>query len=406
MSEGTRKHVPAPSRTLSRKAAIVGIGETDYHLDYQAARARAPSYELPTPESLATKAFERALVDAGLRREDIDGLSVSFIYGGPNAKATAGLLGLQPRYTIENGGIMAGPLQVVCADIAAGKCDIVVMIYAAASRAIGRQYGGKTYESAERTPPSYYYFHPWGWSSQAAHLALIFSHYQAIYGATERDLGSIAMLLRRNAMTNPNAVMQSPMSIDDYLNSRYIVRPLHLFDMCLVNDGAVCLIVSRADRARDLPHAPVHVSGWGESKIKNNKMHYLVRERLHPQMQEAGQQALDMAGLALSDIGHLEAYDPSSIHLVNQVEGYGFVEPGAGLEFCKSGQMAVGGKLPVNTNGGMLSGSYMHGWNLVAEVIRQLRHEAGRQQIANLKASMFSLAQTDQVHPIIFTRGT
>jgi acetyl-CoA acetyltransferase len=139
--------------------------------------------------------------------------------------------------------------------------------------------------------------------------------------------------------------------------------------------------------------------------IKANKMHYLVRERLRPQMQEAGRQALEMADLALSDIGHLEAYDPSSIHLIDQVEGYGFVEPGAGLAACKSGQLAVGGRLPVNTNGGMLSGSYMHGWNLVAEVTRQLRHEAGARQIAGLRASMLSVAQTDQAHPVIFTRG-
>lgn len=406
MSETTTRSIPAPARSLSRKAAIVGVGETDYHLDYKAARAKAPGYEPPAPESLARTAFERALADSHLKAEDIDGLAVSFIYGGPDAKSTAELLGLRPRHMIENAGIMAGPLQVVCADIAAGKCDTVAMIYAAGSRAVGRQYGGKTYDGGERTPPSYYYFHPWGWSSQAAHWAMIFSYYQAIYGATEEDLGSVATQLRRNAMTNPNAVMQSPMSIDDYMNSRYIVRPLHLFDMCLVNDGAVCLIVSRADRARDFPHAPVEVAGWGESKVANNKMHYLVRERLRPQMQEAGRQALQMAGLGLSDIGHLEAYDPSTIHLVNQLEGYGFVAPGGGLEFCKGRQMAVGGRLPVNTNGGMLSGSYMHGWNLVAEVTRQLRHEAGRQQIGGLEASMFSLAQTDQAHPIIFTRGS
>jgi acetyl-CoA acetyltransferase len=406
MSETSTRHVPAPARALSRRAAIVGVGETDYHLDYQAARARTPGYELPTPEGLASTAFERALADAGLQRADIDGLAVSFIYGGPNAQAMAELVGLRPRYLVENAGIMAGPLQVVCTDIAAGKCDTVVMIYAAASRAIGRQYGGRTYDGGERTPPSYYYFHPWGWSSQAAHWAFIFSHYQATYGATEQDLGSVAMQLRRNALSNPNAVMQSPMSIDDYMNSRYIVRPLHLFDLCLVNDGAVCLIVSRADRARHGPHTPVEVAGWGESKVVHHKLHYLVRERLRPQMQVAGLQALQMAGLQLSDIGHLEAYDPSTIHLVNQLEGYGFVAPGEGLEFCKSGGMAVGGQLPVNTNGGMLSGSYMHGWNLVAEVVRQLRHEAGRQQIAGLQASMFSLAQTDQVHPMVFTRGS
>ena len=171
MSESTTAGMPASSRALSRKAAIIGAGETDFHLDYQAARAKAPGYQLPTPESLAKIAFERALADAGLKREDIDGLSLSFTYGGPDPKQMAGILGLTPRYLIQNGGIMAGPLPVVCAAIAAGKCDTVAMVYAVASRAIGRQYGGKTYEADARTPSSYYYYHPWGWSSQAAHWA-------------------------------------------------------------------------------------------------------------------------------------------------------------------------------------------------------------------------------------------
>jgi len=296
-------------------------------------------------------------------------------------------------------------LQRVCADIIAGKCDTVAMVYAVASRAIGRKYGGETYQAEERTPASYYYYHPWGWSSQAAHWAFVWRHYQAKYGAGEEDLGAVAVQLRKNAMLNPNAVMQAPLSIQEYLASRYIVRPLHLFDMCLVNDGGVCLIVRRAELARELPHAPVLVAGWGESKIKDDKMHYLVREALRPQLQDAAAQALSMADMRLSDIQHLEGYDASTIHLISQLEGCGFVEPGAGLDFCKQGKMAVGGKLPVNAGGGMLSGSYMHGWSHVAEVTRQLRHEAGARQIKDVEVSMFSLAQTDQAHPIIFVRG-
>ncbi len=405
MSEVTLEKVPPPARELSCRAAIVGIGETDYHADYQAARAKAADYQAPTPEGLAKLAVDRALLDAGLTPQDVDGLSVSFIYGGPDVDTMADLLGLDPAYRIASSGILAGPLQRVCADIAAGLCDTVVMVYAAASRAIGRQYGGNTYASSQRAPYSYYYFHPWGWSSQAAHWAFVFSHYQSVYGASEADLGSVAVQVRQNAMANPDAIMRQPMSIDDYLASRYIVRPLHLFDMCLVNDGAVCLIVRRADLARDMPHAPVEVAGWGESIVQSDKLHALVRERLRPQLADAGAQALAMAGLQLADIDHAEFYDPSTIHLVSQLEGYGFVAPGEGLEFCKAGQMARDGELPVNVGGGMLSGSYMHGWSQVAEVTRQLRHEAGERQVAGVQASLFSVAQTDRAHPVIFTRG-
>src|ERR1700709_1045938 len=129
MSDTTITRVPPPSRELSNVAAIVGVGETDYHLDYKASRAKAPGYELPTPEKLVKTAFERALADSGLKRSDIDGLSVSLIYGGPDAVSMAQLLDIKPHYLKQNGGLFAGPLQTVCADMAAGECDTVVMVY-------------------------------------------------------------------------------------------------------------------------------------------------------------------------------------------------------------------------------------------------------------------------------------
>ena len=405
MSEAEIFKMPEAARELRNKAAIVGLGETDYHSDYQAARAKAPGYEPLTPEGLAKTAFERALADSGLSRKDIDGVSVSYLYGGPSAVETAQMLGIDARYHVELPGIMAGPLPAACAAIAAGKCDTIAMIYAVASRSIGRKYGGTVFKDDAGVPTSYYYHHPWGWSSQAAHWAFIWNYYRSTYGATEEDLGSVAIQLRKNAMANPNAVMQKPITMDDYLQSRYIVHPLHLLDFCLVNDGAVCLIVRRADKTSDLPHTPVLVSGWGETKVRNNKFDALVRQRLRPQMEDAKAQAFGMAGIAGSDVQHFEGYDAASIHLIDQIEGFGFVEPGQGLQFCKAGEMAVGGALPVNTGGGMLSESYMHGWNHIAEITRQLRHEAGARQIPDAEVSMFSLAQTDQVHPLVLTRG-
>ncbi|MCB2079202.1 MAG: thiolase family protein [Novosphingobium sp.] len=405
MSYGTIRNMPAASRDLSRKAAIVGVGETDYHQDYLAERAKVPGYESPTVETLSLKAFERALADCGLTRDDIDGLSVSFTFGGPEPREMAELLGVKPDYCEANGNIMAGPLPVVSTAIAEGKADTVAMIFCVASRSLGRQFGGSDEFSGEAVPTSYYYFHPWGWSSQAAHWALIFSHYAAIYGKREEDLGEVAVQVRKHAMTEPNAVMQKPMTIADYMASRYVVRPLHLFDICLVNDGAVCLIVRRADLAKDMPHDPVLVAGWGESKIRDSKMHMLVRERLRPQLQDASKQAFDMAGLGLSDIGHFEGYDAGTIHLIDQVEGFGFAPEGTGLDFCRAGEMTLGGRIPTNMAGGNLSGSYMQGWSQVAEVVRQLRHEAGARQIEGLQASLSAVVQTDQAHPLVLVRG-
>jgi hypothetical protein len=199
--------------------------------------------------------------------------------------------------------------------------------------------------------------------------------------------------------------MRAPLTIDDYLESRYIVRPLHLFDMCLVNNGAVCLILRRTDISTDLPHVPVEVAGWGHAKVSADKMRNLVVERLQPQFDEAGREAFAMAGLSRSNVELFQGYDASSIHLVDQIEGYGFTDPGTGLEFCKDGELDLGGALPTNTSGGMLSEAYMHGWNHVVEAVRQLRHEAGDRQVTDVTTSMSSVATTDSAHPLLLTRG-
>jgi acetyl-CoA acetyltransferase len=392
-----------PTRELSRKVAIVGVGNTDYGDDYRRARAGDPTYVPPDAEGLARIAFDRALADCGLSRSDVDGLYSTVGYGAVAPESVATTLGIDARHLSAWGVIMAGIVPAAVDALQSGACDTLALVYAATSRANARQFGGQTYVGGGRD--SYYYYHPWGWSSQAAHWALMFRHYQTQYGASEEDLGSVAVTLRQHASLNGQAIMRDPLSVTDYLASRYIVRPLHLFDLCLVNDGAVCIILRRDDMARDLPHVPVHVAGWGDAAIKNKKLHYMVKERLRPQLQEAGRQALDMAGLSLPDMHHFQGYDASTIHLINQLEGYGFVGDGEGLDFCKEGRMSIGGELPVNTSGGLLSEAYMHGWNHVVEATRQLRHEAGDRQVSDVETSMFSLATTESAHPLILTRG-
>ena len=136
-----------------------------------------------------------------------------------------------------------------------------------------------------------------------------------------------------------------------------------------------------------------------------DKMRQLVIERLRPQIQAASAETLAMAGMTPADVQHLEAYDASSIHLISQLEGLGFAGVGEGLEFCKAGQIASDGRMPTNTGGGMLSQAYMHGWNQTVEIVHQLRGEAGARQVRNAEVSMLCVAQTDQVHPVLFRRG-
>ncbi|MBO0879595.1 MAG: thiolase family protein, partial [Mycobacterium sp.] len=284
-----------------------------------------------------------------------------------------------------------------------GKCRTMAVIFTSSFKAAGRTFGGTTFVGSQRD--SYYYYHPWGWSSQAAHWALMARRYMIQYGTTEADLGEVAVLLREYAAMNDNATMRAPLTIEQYLDSRYIADPLHLLDMCLVNDGAVCLILRRKAMTGGFAHTPVYISGWGDTEVTERKMQTMVQERLRPQLEEAGRIAFEMAGISRSDVQHFQGYDAASIHLINQIEGYGFVEPGQGLAFWKDGGTRLDGDLPVNTSGGMLSEAYLLGWNHIAEAVRQLRHEAGARQVTDVEISMSSLCTTESAHPLIFKRG-
>lgn len=402
------QNIPLAEARHRDRYAIVGVGETDYREDYQAAREAAKSgvqhQNSNTVEVLAERAFHRALNDSGLSVSDIDGLGVSFLYGGYSAEEMASQLGVAARCTLECAGIMAGPIPQAVSALERGECHTIALIYGVASRSKGRRFGGQVHQE-DLAPSSYYYHHPWGWSSQAAHWALAWQHYRTQHTIDEHALAAVSMQLRAHALMTDNSIMHKPLTREAYEDSRYIVWPLHLFDICLVNDGAVCLIIRRSDQSRDLAKTPVLISGWGEATVTQDKMKNLIAHRMFDQFQAAGQQALDMAGITRDHIQHFECYDASSAHLVNHLEGHGFAAPGETIAGFENGEFGVGGRLPVNTAGGMLSGSYMHGWNHVAEIVHQLRHEAGARQTPGVETAMFSLAQTDQVHPLVFRRG-
>jgi acetyl-CoA acetyltransferase len=399
MPDDNGMDAPPPDRDMSMRAAVVGVGVTDFGADYRASR-QDPTRTPASVGAMAATAFERAIADSGIDRREVDGLSVTFLYGGPEPGAFSRDVGIQPDFLLGSSGVV--PVAPACAALATGRCNTIALVYAVNPRSIGRRYGGETYLGTGRD--SYYYYHPWGWSSQAAHWALIQQRYMSLYKVADSDLGSVSITLRANAARNDNAIMQTPLTIDDYLSSRYIVRPVRLLDLCLVNDGGVCLILRRADRCHDLPHAPVFIAGWGMAAGASSKMEHMVVGRLATECEAAVGEACTMAGTTISEVQHVQAYDPSSIHLMNQLEGYGFVESGTGVAFCKEGHMDLTGSLPVNTNGGLMSEAYMHGWNNIVESVRQLRHECGDRQVPGVEQSLFSFATTDAAHPIILRR--
>jgi acetyl-CoA acetyltransferase len=384
-------------REMSDHVAIVGVGETDYAADYRAGRSRAGAGAEAAPldsYALGLRAFQRALTDSGLRKGEIDGLGVSQL----NLERVRELTGLEPLWT---GGGLEDAVEAICV----GHCTTVALVYGFAQRSQGVVYGGGSIGPTAVRPLHYYYYHPWGFSSQGAHWAMMFRRHQLLYGSTEEELGAVAVAIRKHASLNPNAVMQTPITLADYLSSRYICRPLRLLDYCIVNDGGVALILRRADMSRDLPHTPVLISGFAEASAGRDsaQMRTVVGE-LQPNLEIAGARALAMAGLTVKDIQHFQAYDASTVNLPILLEGFGFCKRGEGLAFCQDGRIELGGELPCNTSGGMLSESYMQMWNHFAEATRQLRHEAGVRQVESVETSMWGLFM-DAAHAIVFRRG-
>jgi acetyl-CoA acetyltransferase len=202
------------------------------------------------------------------------------------------------------------------------------------------------------------------------------------YGTTNEDFGRIAILSRTHALDNERAMMRTPMTMDDYLASRWIVDPFRKFDCCLETDGAVAIVLVRADRARDLPHRPVLVQGaaWGGGVNLVNNGHDDLTES--PAV-EIAQRLYATARLGPADIDFAELYDCFTYNVLSQIEGYGFAEPGGVPEMLANGAFdRATGTLPLNTHGGLLSEGYIHGLNHVYEAVEQVRGDAGHRQVA------------------------
>ena len=219
----------------------------------------------------------------------------------------------------------------------------------------------------------------WGFMAAAANSAITASRHMALYGTTSRQLGEIAVACRRHASMNPEAVMRTPITLDDHQNSRFVVEPLHLLDCCLISDGAVCIIVTTRERARDLKKPLVTISGMGQAYTTEN----MEREDWWyvPHQKMAVNDAYAMAGVGPRDIDVCQLYDNFTSSVLVWFEHAGFCEVGEAGAFVEGGRIQLGGALPINTAGGNLSESYMEGWLHIVEGVRQMRGECGERQV-------------------------
>jgi len=367
--------------TLRDKYAIAGIGCTKYSADSGT-----------TVLNLALEACRAALADAGLDVNEIDGV-VSYHFGDsvPSMAVATGLGLPAARYAVEfsSGGNAANLIvQTAAAAIEAGLARNVLCYRAMNGRSGLRLGGSRDLNSRGITQ----YTAPFGWITYPQAMAMWCRRHMIRYGTTSEQLGAVAVSCRRNAALNPRAMMREPITLADHQASRMIVEPFRLLDICLESDGACALLVTPAERARDLRRKPVYILGaaYGGGPNQGDDLFDAIRwpEHAHNYAKYIAADLWAGAGVGPRDIDVAEIYDCFTYSVIMQLEGFGFCKEGEGGAFVQAGNIDRDGEIPVNTHGGLLSEAYIHGLNHVVEAVEQLRGEAGPRQVAGAELAL------------------
>lgn len=357
--------------------------------------AIAGAFEHPTrwaPDAtelqLMAESARGALADCGLSLRDVDGLASAGIAMGPmGVVQLAEYLNLKPRWvdgTNIGGSSFVAHVAHAAAAIHAGLCDVALILYgstaASNALAIGTGLGGGGRDPAQA------FVGPYGLTTVGSY-ALVARRHMEQYGTTSEQLAEIAVTMRRHAARNPEAKMRRPISVEDVLASRLISEPLHLLDCCIISDGGGALVVTSAERARDLRRPPVLVLGSGEA-VAHQELG--APDLLTTAARQSGAQALGMAGVRHADLDLCTIYDSFTITVLATLESLGFCKPGEGGAFVSDGRIGLGGELPVNPDGGGLSSNHpgMRGIFLVIEAVRQLRGECGPRQVEGARLAL------------------
>ncbi|HEY0648296.1 thiolase C-terminal domain-containing protein [Phenylobacterium sp.] len=316
-----------------------------------------------------------AMADCGLKPSDIDGVATA----GVSPTELAWYLGIKPTYadgTSVGGCSFMLHVRHAAAAINEGLCKTVLITHGESgkSRVGGGRFGG--------SPSSLngQFEMPYGPVGPPSMFTVPVLRYLKTYGLTEEDLAWPAVIQREWAAKNPRATFRDPISVDDVLNSRMIAWPFRILMCCLVTDGGGALILTSADRAKDFPTKPVYVLGTGES-VETPLVSQMYDATSSTAFRISGKKAFDEAGIKHADVDHLMIYDAFAHLPLYGLEDLGFCKPGEAAAFIKERNTAIGGKLPLNTNGGGLS--YMHsgmyGMYALQESVRQMRGVAPAQ---------------------------
>jgi acetyl-CoA acetyltransferase len=375
------------SRTLRNRAAIAGIGQTEFSKESGRSELQ-----------LACESIKAALDDAGLTPAEVDGL-VTFTMDSSEEAEVARNLGIEnlthfTRVPYGGGASCAVVMQAAMA-IATGAADVVVC-YRAFNERSGFRYGGSGMAGA-MLPPWLDWYGPYGLLSPAAWVAIHARRYMHEYGVTNADFGRIAVVDRKHAANNPNAwFYQRPITLDDHQASRWIVEPvLRLLDCCQESDGGVALVVTTPERARDLRQPPALIAAAAQGAAADGElMTSYYRDDITglPEMRVVAAKLWAESGLTPADIQTAFLYDHFTPFVFVQLEELGFCGRGEAKDFATIENLSIGGGLPINTSGGLLGEAYIHGMNGITEAVRQIRGT--------------SCNQVDAVEHVLVTAGT
>jgi acetyl-CoA acetyltransferase len=367
---------------MQRTAAIAGAGLTEVGKVYgRSAR------------SFAAEAVRLAVADAGLTLADVDGLLINAGKASGVDLTLARRLGLRDLRVLSEVNAFGASAGIMVAQAAtavlSGTAEVVVCVFADAPRQPGGSSGAAYRASSLQATGFRSAETAAGFTSVNHRYALAASRYLNHYRVPQDHLGAVAVSQRAWALDNPVAQMRTPLTLDEYRRSRWIVEPLHLLDCCLVSNGGAAVVVTTPERAAGLAHPPVRVLGWGQAHpgyiLERGSDFGLVTGAA-----SSGPAALKMAGLTPADIDLREIYDCYTYTVLVTLEDYGFCGKGEAGELAASGALAPGGTLPTNTGGGQLSAFYLWGMTPLIEAVTQVRGHAGARQVPRHETAIVS----------------
>jgi acetyl-CoA acetyltransferase len=375
---------------IRNKVAISGIGATDF--------TRASGR---TTEQLAVDACKKAAADAGMPLSEVDGVVTFFLGDSATSAVVATSLGLPQlnHYAdLSTGGSAAcGVVLQAAMAIATGQARNV-LVYRSMNGSSGTRYGGADFSRALAVTGCHsdaeeQFLDTAGITNPVQHFALLCRRHMSLYGTNEDDLGAVARTFRAHAERNPQAMKRKPLSEADYYASPMIASPLRAADCCLQTDGAVALLLTSAERARDLATRPVYVTAGvfgGGPRARGGMWGNFIPEHAECYAKYVSDNLFRMAGVARDELDFLQLYDCFTYSVLVQFEDFGFCRKGEAGGFFREGHAMPGGKLPVNTGGGLLSEAYIHGLNLVNEAVAQLRGGLGERQVEGARTCLVS----------------